>query len=205
MASTIQVDKVQDTGGNTILSSNSTGTFTNNLPANLTGATGTLAIANGGTAQTIQSYVYAYANADQTVTADDSVTAIELNAELKDTNSDFNTTNYTFTAPVDGSYLCAGHVAMIEDTNTSITDWFFGFNASNGEETGWGGNPNSLETSSGSNYTKTVNFTKVIYMDASDTLTLFADCTGGGGSLTFKIDGHSNSHQATSMQVALMI
>ena len=28
MASTIQVDKVQDTGGNTILSSNSTGTFT---------------------------------------------------------------------------------------------------------------------------------------------------------------------------------
>ena len=28
MASTIQVDKIQDTGGNTILSSNSTGTFT---------------------------------------------------------------------------------------------------------------------------------------------------------------------------------
>jgi hypothetical protein len=35
MASTIQVDKIQDTGGNTILSSNSTGTFTNNLPANV--------------------------------------------------------------------------------------------------------------------------------------------------------------------------
>jgi hypothetical protein len=51
MASTIQVDKVQDTGGNTILSSNSTGTFTNNLPANLTSATGNLAVArlNSGT------------------------------------------------------------------------------------------------------------------------------------------------------------
>ena len=51
MASTIQVDKIQDTGGNTILSSNSTGTFTNNLPANLTSATGNLAVArlNSGT------------------------------------------------------------------------------------------------------------------------------------------------------------
>jgi hypothetical protein len=33
MASTIQVDKIQDTGGNTILSSNGSGTFTSNLPA----------------------------------------------------------------------------------------------------------------------------------------------------------------------------
>jgi hypothetical protein len=46
MASTIQVDKIQDTGGNTILSSNSTGTFTNNLPANLSSVTGNLPVAN---------------------------------------------------------------------------------------------------------------------------------------------------------------
>ena len=31
MASTIQVDKVQDTGGNTMISSNGTGTFTSNI------------------------------------------------------------------------------------------------------------------------------------------------------------------------------
>ena len=49
MASTIQVDNIKDIGGNTMISSNGSGTFTNNLPANLTGATGTLAIANGGT------------------------------------------------------------------------------------------------------------------------------------------------------------
>ena len=49
MASTIQVDKIQDTGGNTLVSSDGTGTFTNSIPANLTSATGTLAVANGGT------------------------------------------------------------------------------------------------------------------------------------------------------------
>ena len=67
MASTIQVDKIQDTGGNTILSSNSTGTFTyeaasganfTNLPVPTSGIaasaidSGTLAIARGGTGGT---------------------------------------------------------------------------------------------------------------------------------------------------------
>jgi hypothetical protein len=51
MASTIQVDKIQDTGGNTLVSSDGTGTFTNSIPANLTSATGNLAVArlNSGT------------------------------------------------------------------------------------------------------------------------------------------------------------
>ena len=52
MASTIQVDKITDLGGNIIISSNGSGTFTSNLPAsapNVSTATGTLPIANGGT------------------------------------------------------------------------------------------------------------------------------------------------------------
>ena len=52
MASTIQVDKITDIGGNTIIESNGSGTFTSNLPAsapNVSTATGTLPIANGGT------------------------------------------------------------------------------------------------------------------------------------------------------------
>ena len=52
MASTIQVDNIKDIGGNTIISSNGSGTFTSNLPAgapNVSTATGTLPIANGGT------------------------------------------------------------------------------------------------------------------------------------------------------------
>ena len=61
MASTIQVDKIQDTGGNTILSSNSTGTFTYEAAsgANFTAldadnvSAGTLAVARGGSGRAI--------------------------------------------------------------------------------------------------------------------------------------------------------
>ena len=49
MSSTIQVDTIKDIGGNTMLSSNGSGTFTSNLSSNVSSATGTLPIANGGT------------------------------------------------------------------------------------------------------------------------------------------------------------
>jgi len=43
-------------------------------------------------------------NADQVVDADDNNHNLNLNAELKDLNADFNVSNYTFTAPVTGKY-----------------------------------------------------------------------------------------------------
>ena len=52
MASTIQVDNIKDIGGNTIISSDGSGTFTSNLSSNVSSATGTLPIANGGTGAT---------------------------------------------------------------------------------------------------------------------------------------------------------
>ncbi len=52
MASTIQVDKITDIGGNTMIESNGSGTFTSNLSSNVSSATGTLPIANGGTGAT---------------------------------------------------------------------------------------------------------------------------------------------------------
>ena len=52
MASTIQVDKITDIGGNTMIESNGSGTFTSNLSPNVSSATGTLPIANGGTGAT---------------------------------------------------------------------------------------------------------------------------------------------------------
>ena len=112
MASTIQVDKVQDTGGNTILSSNSTGTFTNNLPANLTGATGTLAIAQGGTgAATLAAAglantpaFSAYTSADSSF-ADATWAKAPFNTETFDSDGCYDTTNYRFTPAVAGKYL----------------------------------------------------------------------------------------------------
>ena len=52
MSSTIQVDNIKDIGGNTIISSDGSGTFTSNLSSNVSSATGTLPIANGGTGAT---------------------------------------------------------------------------------------------------------------------------------------------------------
>ena len=40
MASTIQVDKITDIGGNTMIESNGSGTFTSNLSSNVSSATG---------------------------------------------------------------------------------------------------------------------------------------------------------------------
>jgi len=158
---------------------------------------------NGHVTKPLNTYVYAYMNADQVCDADDSDKTLQLNAELKDLNADFNVSNYTFTAPVDGAYLCTGFIQIIENTAANVTDWFFGFKASNGNEYGFGGNPSPLETGSGSNYTKTIAFSKIIFMDANDTMVLFADAYSGG-SYTFKVDGHSNSYQATSMQINLL-
>ena len=120
MASTIQVDKVQDTGGNTILSSNSTGTFTNNLPANLTGATGTLAIAQGGTgAATFAAagllntpYFFAYRGTSEQSIANGALTVVQFNAELYDSGSCFDTGTYKFTPNVAGKYWIQATIRM---------------------------------------------------------------------------------------------
>jgi hypothetical protein len=158
---------------------------------------------NGHVTKPLNTYVYAYMNADQTVNADDNNHNLNLNAELKDLNADFNVSNYTFTAPVDGAYMCSAFIGMIENTAANVTDWFFGFNASNGLDRGFGGNPSPLETGSGSNYTKTVTFSKIVYMDANDTMTLIADAYSGG-SYTFKVDGSTSIYGATSLQIYLL-
>ena len=123
MASTIQVDKVQDTGGNTILSSNSTGTFTNNLPANLTGATGTLAIAQGGTgAATLAAAglsntpaFLATLGATQSISAA-TQTKILFDTETFDTDGTF--ASYKFTPAVTGKYVLYGGLLIsgVDDT-----------------------------------------------------------------------------------------
>ena len=169
-----------------------------------TAATDALKIdSTGAVSKPLQPYVFAYANADQTLDADDADKTVALNAELKDVNSDFNTGTYTFTAPVSGAYLVNGFYRFTGDTATQATDWFLKFTASNGTETVWTGNPSVWECGSGSAYSKSVNVSKTIYMDASDTLTMTTDVYSGA-SYTYDIDGHANSYQATSMQITLL-
>jgi hypothetical protein len=117
MASTIQVDKIQDTGGNTILSSNSTGTFTYEAAsgANFTAldadnvSAGTLAIARGGTgAATLAAagltntpaFIAESSHSSNQAMTDATWTKISYNYEVYDSGTVFDpSTNYRFTVP----------------------------------------------------------------------------------------------------------
>jgi hypothetical protein len=114
MASTIQVDKITDIGGNTIISSNGSGTFTSNLPAvapNVSTATGTLPIANGGTGAATLSAAglantpafFVTLTANQTV-SDNVKTLVTWTNEVYDTNSAFASNKFTVPSGQAGKY-----------------------------------------------------------------------------------------------------
>jgi hypothetical protein len=83
MASTIKVDNIQDSGGNSYLSSDGAGTFT----------TSNLGIDNTPS-------FYAIMSSNQNGIADDTFAKIQFNSESWDTDSAYDpTTNYRFTVP----------------------------------------------------------------------------------------------------------
>jgi len=93
MASTIQVDKIQDTGGNTILQSNGSGTATTTLPVGF-----------GGTGLTSTPSFRAQLNSAQSV-ANDTSTKMAFGNEIWDTTSTYDTSLYRWTPAVVGKYL----------------------------------------------------------------------------------------------------
>ena len=114
MSSTIQVDTIKDIGGNTIISSNGSGTFTSNLPAsapNVSTATGTLPIANGGTgaatfaaAGLSNTPAFSVAkSAAQTIT-NNTTTKITFNTEYLDTDNAFASDKFTCPVGKAGQY-----------------------------------------------------------------------------------------------------
>ena len=85
MTSIIKVNEIQDAGGNTILSSNGTGTFTSNLPNNTPA-------------------FHAYLSSTQSGT-NSSFVKLNANTEVYDTDNCYdNSTNYRFTPNVAGKY-----------------------------------------------------------------------------------------------------
>ena len=161
----------------------------------------------GHVTKPLQTYVYAYASADQTLTANDADETIQLNKELFDLNSDFNISNYTFTAPVSGVYAVTVNFYISGDLNSNITDQFFYLNASNGKEVLSVGNFQSEQVSTASAFRHCQSLGKIIQMDASDTLTLIHD-SYSGGSHTFNLEGVDSTSGArdssTSMQICLL-
>jgi hypothetical protein len=106
MTSIIKVNEIQDAGGNTILSSNGTGTFTSNLPS----AVNTPAFE-------------AYISADQSV-SDNTFTKAQFNTEVFDIGSCYdNTTNYRFTPNVAGKYFV---YTSLDLYSGNVNDFNFG-------------------------------------------------------------------------------
>ena len=90
MASTIQVDNIKDIGGNTIISSNGSGTFTSNLPSS---AVNTPAFnVKLSSNQDVSSGV---------------TTVVPFNSEQVDTDNAFNTSTYRFVPQTAGKYFIA--------------------------------------------------------------------------------------------------
>ena len=162
---------------------------------------------NGHITKPLQTYVYAYASADQTLTANDADETIQLNKELFDLNADFNISNYTFTAPVSGIYSVTVNFYISGDLNSNITDQFFYLNASNGKEVLSVGQFHSEQVSTASGFRHCQSLGKIIQMDASDTLVLIHD-SYSGGSHTFNLEGVDSTSGArdssTSMQICLL-
>jgi len=192
MASTIQVDKIQDTGGNTILSSNSTGTFTSNLPAptgiatSMTSGTG-INLAAGGeiTAPLQPAFLITEDGGGQSIT-NATATTITLDSEIFDTNADF--ASNTFTAPVTGKYLMTGQVILDagSSNNTKFGSATLQFVASNRT---W--QFRSPQTYTNEDDVMTIKGTAIVDMDASDTclMNFSASRNGASGATTVYNNG----------------
>ena len=89
-ASEVKIDAIKDTGGNTIISSNGTGTFTSNLSGNTPA-------------------FHAY-NPQNGSVANNTNIIVSNNTELFDTDNAYNTSDYKFTPQTAGYYYLYAQV-----------------------------------------------------------------------------------------------
>ena len=123
--------------------------------------------ATGAVTKPDQPCVLAYSSSAQNDIATGVVT-IQLDAEVYDVGADFNTSNYTFTAPVTGKYMCSGNITM-NDVDTAF-QWIYGrFNSSNRIYYMANMDPRIEMTADGLH---TWTFSALVDMDANDTLKL---------------------------------
>ena len=147
MASTIQVDNIKDIGGNTMISSNGSGTFTNSLPAPTSGIaasaidSGTIATARLGSGTASSStflrgdQTYAAAGGENTPAflvyktsnqelSDNAFTKVTFDTEDFDTDSAFASNKFTVPSGKAGKYRFDTQLYFIANSNT--LDLFYG-------------------------------------------------------------------------------
>ena len=134
---------------------------------------------NGHITKPLQSAFHAYNGSSQTNLAGDSAHTINIDTEVFDQNGDFNTSNYTFTAPVTGRYLFTYHLTLnTVDEGSPFT--YAHLDTSNREYYHWF--DNNIQLSADATY---VSFpiTVIADMDANDTA-LMKVFIGGGSAVT---------------------
>ena len=125
--------------------------------------------ANGHVAMPSQPAFLAYPNGDQSNMANDAV--LVLDQEIYDQNADYNTSNYTFTAPVTGKYLmCVA--SRIDNADTSANWVRIELVTSNRSYS------TSLVSPDVSPY-MSIDYSIIVDMDASDTCFLRWGQSGG--------------------------
>ena len=126
----------------------------------------------------------AYLSSDQSGVGDDSQTQVQLNAEILDTNSAFDTSTYTFTCPVAGKYFVYASVKLYCPTanfRTLVTNVFKNdvstiSSVINLKDHYFSSNANS----------SCVPVSGILDLAVNDTLKLYGQANSAGANLTFQ-------------------
>jgi len=155
--------------------------------------------ANGQVNMPRQPAVLAYSSSAQNDIATGVVT-INLDAEVYDVDGNFNTSNYTFTAPKTGKYMCSGQIVM-NDVDTAF-QWIYGrFNTSNRIYYMALIDPRIEMSADG---THTWTFSALVDMDTNDTLKLDTRSSAHGAAQN-NITAGTATAQETFMTVYLAV
>jgi len=171
MSSILKVDDIQDSGGNSYLSSNGSGTFT----------TSNLGIDN---TPAFESYL----SSDQTL-SNNTATKITFDLEAFDTDSTFNTSNNRFTPAVSGKYYIYGRL-IFNDSNVGNDDTHAVQIYKNGSRYA------DIFTKAGSN-DPIITYNQIIDLDSDDYVEIYANINNSDGGR--QIHGNSGTDNRFTM------
>lgn len=162
--STLEVNNIKDTGSNSLISSDGSGTFT----------------INNGVLKNTPAF-QAKMSADQTI-SDDVYTKVQFNTEDYDTNSMYDTSTYRFTPTTAGKYFIYTYASLSAEAASELDSARLSIYL-NGTEHFWG------LMNMGNNFPEIVNITTVGVIDmngSTDYIEVFARINDSSGSPVVK-------------------
>tara|TARA_R100001443_G_C3226285_1_gene147212 strand:- start:8 stop:523 length:516 start_codon:yes stop_codon:yes gene_type:complete len=157
MSSIIRVNDIQDAGGNSIISSNGSGTFSNNL-----GVANTPRVIATGSSLTL---------------SDNSWTKLTFSTEVVDTDSAFTDSKFTVPSGKAGDYLCNFMAYTYGNLGNTIGIRIYKNGGATNPQAGLDLGSNNLSTFSAGN-------SLVINLSVSDYIEIYARMNTGSGNVT---------------------